>query len=293
MDEFADVVASLTENPTAAERQAVLDATDMRARLRAAMACVKKDLDNLEIMTMVKNEMERAIGERNKEHIIGEQMKALKKISGKKDDREVQLEKFRKNLEGSKMPKDVEEVFESEAAKFLQMDGREAEVGFVQASLPFSFPDLPSSLSANLSFFLPLPPHLFFFFFRVLRNYLDWLSSIPWGRFTVDSFDLASASRILNEDHYGLDDLKKRIEEFIAVGKIKGTIDGKILCLYGPPGVGKTSIAKSIARALDRKFYRLSLGGMRDVAELKGHRRTYVGCVSSFISVLQEEPQLT
>jgi hypothetical protein len=162
MDEFADVVASLTENPTAAERQAVLDATDMRARLRAAMACVKKDLDNLEIMTMVKNEMERAIGERNKEHIIGEQMKALKKISGKKDDREVQLEKFRKNLEGSKMPKDVEEVFESEAAKFLQMDGREAEVGFVQASLPFSFPE--SSLSANLSFFLPLPPHLFFFF---------------------------------------------------------------------------------------------------------------------------------
>lgn len=129
MDEFADVVASLTENPTALERQAVLDAWDMRARLRAAMACVKTDLDTFSVMTAVKNEMERGIGERNKEHIIAEQMKALKKISGKKDDREVQLEKFRKQLEGSNMPKEVEEVFESEAAKFLQMDGREAEVG--------------------------------------------------------------------------------------------------------------------------------------------------------------------
>lgn len=117
------------------------------------------------------------------------------------------------------------------------------------------------------------------FCFSVVRNYLDWIVSVPWGKRTVDSFSIPSSIKILNEDHYGLTDVKDRILEFLAVGKLRGTVEGKILCLVGPPGVGKTSIAKSIARALDRRFYRISVGGLRDVAEIKGHRRTYVACV--------------
>ena len=102
---------------------------------------------------------------------------------------------------------------------------------------------------------------------------------IPWGRSTPENFSLPHATRVLNEDHYGLSDIKSRILEFLAVGKLRGTVQGKIICLVGPPGVGKTSIGKSIARALGRRFFRFSVGGLTDVAEVKGHRRTYVGCV--------------
>lgn len=110
-----------------------------------------------------------------------------------------------------------------------------------------------------------------------MRNYLEWITSIPWGIHTVDSFSIPSSTTILDADHYGLQTVKDRILEFLAVGKLRGTVQGKIICFVGPPGVGKTSIAKSIARALERKFYRISVGGLRDVAEIKGHRRTYVG----------------
>lgn len=113
----------------------------------------------------------------------------------------------------------------------------------------------------------------------VTRNYLEWIVAIPWGKHTVDSFSIPSSVKILDEDHFGLQDVKDRILEFLAVGKLRGTVEGKILCFVGPPGVGKTSIAKSIARALERKFYRISVGGLRDVAEIKGHRRTYVGAL--------------
>ncbi|CAN1161604.1 Lon protease homolog 1, mitochondrial [Linum perenne] len=115
--------------------------------------------------------------------------------------------------------------------------------------------------------------------FNVTRNYLDWLTVLPWGNYSDENFDVLRAQKILDEDHYGLSDVKERILEFIAVGKLRGTAQGKIICLSGPPGVGKTSIGKSIARALDRKFYRFSVGGLSDVAEIKGHRRTYIGAM--------------
>lgn len=111
------------------------------------------------------------------------------------------------------------------------------------------------------------------------RNYLDWLTSLPWGITTTECLDLDAAQKVLDEDHYGLDDVKKRILEFIAVSSLKGTTQGKILCFVGPPGVGKTSIARSIARALHRQYFRFSVGGMSDVAEIKGHRRTYIGAM--------------
>lgn len=115
--------------------------------------------------------------------------------------------------------------------------------------------------------------------FNVTRSYLDWLFCIPWGLMSQDVLNLKKAKGILDEDHYGLDEIKKRILEFIAVGKLKGSVSGKIICFIGPPGVGKTSIAKSIARALDKKFYRFSVGGLTDTAEIKGHRRTYIGAM--------------
>ena len=115
--------------------------------------------------------------------------------------------------------------------------------------------------------------------FSVTRNYLDWLTSIPWGQSSNERFDLSEANLILEQDHYGLDDIKKRILEFIAVSKLRGSVQGKILCFCGPPGVGKTSIARSIARALNREYFRFSVGGLSDVAEIKGHRRTYVGAM--------------
>lgn len=115
--------------------------------------------------------------------------------------------------------------------------------------------------------------------FNVTRNYLDWLTSMPWGRRSAENFGLNHARTVLDADHHGLRDVKARILEFIAVGKLRGSVEGKILCLVGPPGVGKTSVGKSIARALGRKYYRFSVGGLADVAEIKGHRRTYVGAL--------------
>jgi ATP-dependent Lon protease len=115
--------------------------------------------------------------------------------------------------------------------------------------------------------------------FNVTRNYLDWLTQIPWGQRSTENFGIPNAMKVLDEDHYGLKDVKDRILEFIAVGKLRGTVEGKILCFVGPPGVGKTSIGKSIARALNRQYYRFSVGGLTDVAEIKGHRRTYVGAL--------------
>ena len=111
----------------------------------------------------------------------------------------------------------------------------------------------------------------------VTRNYLDWLTQVPWGVHSPENYNITHATQVLDEDHYGLKDVKDRILEFLAVGKLRGTVEGKIICLVGPPGVGKTSIGKSIARALGRQFYRFSVGGLTDVAEIKGHRRTYVG----------------
>lgn len=175
--------------------------------------------------------------------MLQEQLKAIKKELGlEKDDKDAIEEKFKQRLQDLVVPKQVMEVIDEELNKLSFLDNHSSE-------------------------------------FSVTRNYLDWLTSLPWGKTSEENLDLARAKEVLEEDHYGMEDVKKRILEFIAVSQLKGTTQGKILCFYGPPGVGKTSIARSIARALNREYFRFSVGGMTDVAEIKGHRRTYVGAM--------------
>ena len=167
-----------------------------------------------------------------------EQLKGIKKELGlESDGKDKMVEKFKEKAATLNMPEAVSKVFDEEISKLQHLEPAASE-------------------------------------FNVTRNYLDWLTQIPWGRHSEENFDIPHAVQVLDEDHYGLKDVKDRILEFLAVGKLRGTVEGKILCFVGPPGVGKTSIGKSIARALNRQFYRFSVGGLTDVAEIKGHRRT-------------------
>jgi len=158
------------------------------------------------------------------------------------DDKEALVAKFSERIAKRELPPQASKVIEEELAKLQLLEPASSE-------------------------------------FNVTRNYLDWLTSLPWGVFSEENYSLRHAEQVLSEDHYGLEDIKERILEFIAVGALKGSTQGKIMCFVGPPGVGKTSIGRSIARALNRKYYRFSVGGLSDVAEIKGHRRTYVGAM--------------
>ena len=181
-----------------------------------------------------------------------EQLKAIKKELGlEKEGKTTELETFQERLAVRKLNQEAQQAVEEEMEK--------------------------------LSVLEPASPE-----YTVTRNYLDWLTILPWGITSSDNYDLKRARGILDRDHYGLEDVKARILEFLAVGRMKGDIAGSIICLVGPPGVGKTSIGMSIAEALGRKFYRFSLGGMRDEAEVKGHRRTYIGAMpGKFIQAMK------
>ncbi|KAJ6810224.1 lon protease-like protein, mitochondrial-like [Iris pallida] len=197
------------------------------------------------IQESIAKAIEEKISGEQRRYLLNEQLKAIKKELGlETDDKTALSAKFRERLEPKreKCPPHVLQVIDEELAKLQLLEASSSE-------------------------------------FNVTRNYLDWLTALPWGNYSDENFDVHRAQKILDEDHYGLSDVKERILEFIAVGKLRGTSQGKILCLSGPPGVGKTSIGRSIARALDRKFYRFSVGGLADVAEIKGHRRTYIGAM--------------
>ncbi|XP_058213936.1 lon protease homolog 1, mitochondrial [Rhododendron vialii] len=225
--------------------QQVLEELDVYKRLKLTLELVKKEMEISKIQESIAKAIEEKISGEQRRYLLNEQLKAIKKELGlEADDKTALSGKFRERIEPNKdkCPPHVLQVIEEELTKLQLLEASSSE-------------------------------------FNVTRNYLDWLTALPWGNYSDENFDVLQAQKILDEDHYGLTDVKERILEFIAVGKLRGTSQGKIICLSGPPGVGKTSIGRSIARALNRKFYRFSVGGLSDVAEIKGHRRTYIGAM--------------
>ncbi|KAL1212769.1 Lon protease-like protein [Cardamine amara subsp. amara] len=227
------------------QAQEVLEELDVHKRLRLTLELMKKEMEISKIQETIAKAIEEKISGEQRRYLLNEQLKAIKKELGvETDDKSALSAKFKERIEPNKekIPAHILQVIEEELTKLQLLEASSSE-------------------------------------FNVTRNYLDWLTILPWGNYSDENFDVARAQNILDEDHYGLSDVKERILEFIAVGRLRGTSQGKIICLSGPPGVGKTSIGRSIARALNRKFFRFSVGGLADVAEIKGHRRTYVGAM--------------
>lgn len=225
--------------------QQVLEELDVHRRLKLTLELIKKEIEINKIQESIAKAIEEKISGEQRRYLLNEQLKAIKKELGMEtDDKTALSAKFRERIDPKKdrCPPHVLQVIEEELAKLQLLEASSSE-------------------------------------FNVTRNYLDWLTALPWGDYSDENFDVHNAQKILDEDHYGLSDVKERILEFIAVGKLRKASHGKIICLSGPPGVGKTSIGRSIARALNRKFYRFSVGGLADVAEIKGHRRTYIGAM--------------
>jgi ATP-dependent Lon protease len=241
---LADFAVALT-TASREELQDVLETYDLQGRIDKALVLLKKELDLSKLQNSINQKIEGTISKTQREFFLREQLKTIKKELGlEKDDKTCDIEKFETRLKKRTVPENVMQTIKEELEKLSVLEVQSAE-------------------------------------YAVCRNYLDWLTIVPWGIYSGDAkaLDLKFAKKVLEEDHYGLNDIKERILEFIAVGKLSGGVKGSIICLVGPPGVGKTSIGKSIARALKRKFYRFSVGGMRDEAEIKGHRRTYIGAM--------------
>lgn len=225
-----------------AEKQSVLELIDIKDRLEKLNYILTKELQILELGSKIQTEVQGEINKTQREYYLREQLKAIQKELGEEDERTVEINELRKKIKDAKMPKETTEVAEKELDRLSKMPPAAAE-------------------------------------YTVSRTYLDWLIELPWGKGTKDNLDVKKAQKILDEDHYDLEKVKKRILEYLAVRKLKKDMKGPILCFVGPPGVGKTSLGKSIARALGRKFMRISLGGVHDEAEIRGHRRTYIGAL--------------
>ena len=239
---LADFAAAVSAGEPA-ELQEVLESLNVEDRMHKALLVLKKELANAQLQSKITKDVESKITKRQREYWLMEQMKGIRRELGiESDGKDKLVERFKEKADKLAMPEAVRKVFDEELNKLAHLEPAASE-------------------------------------FNVTRNYLDWLTQIPWGLRSAENFDIQNAMKVLDEDHYGLKDVKDRILEFIAVGKLRGTVEGKILCFVGPPGVGKTSIGKSIARALNREYYRFSVGGLTDVAEIKGHRRTYVGAL--------------
>jgi ATP-dependent Lon protease len=237
---IADIVTSALP-VSVAEKQQVLESLDVRKRLELVMLILTKLVQKLELGTKIQSEVQEEINKSQREYYLREQMKAIKRELGE-DEGNVDANELKKRIEEAHLPDEVLKVATKEMKKLSQMN---------QASPEYT----------------------------VTRNYLDWILDLPWSVSTADTLDIAKAREVLERDHYGLDEVKKRILEYLAVRKLKNDMRGPILVFVGPPGVGKTSLGRSIANALGRKFVRMSLGGMHDEAEIRGHRRTYIGAL--------------
>ncbi|REJ11371.1 MAG: endopeptidase La, partial [Paenibacillaceae bacterium] len=238
---LADVIASHLSLKIK-DKQDILETIDVRERLEKILDLLNNEREVLELERKISQRVKKQMEKTQKEYYLREQMKAIQKELGDKEGRAGEVEELRAQLEAADVPDNVRERISKEIDRLERMPTSSAEAG-------------------------------------VIRNYIDWLLALPWRKRTEDDLDIAKAEAVLNEDHYGLEKPKERVLEYLAVQKLVNRLKGPILCLVGPPGVGKTSIARSIARSLGRQFVRISLGGVRDEAEIRGHRRTYVGAM--------------
>ncbi|MFC1729277.1 endopeptidase La [candidate division KSB1 bacterium] len=236
---LADIIAS-SLNISIGEKQDILSTTDIQERLEKVAVLLNKEMQVLELGNQIQTKIMGEINKNQREYFLREQLKAIQKELGDEDEQAVEIRELREKVDDSKMTKEVKEVAHKEIDRLSKMAPSAAE-------------------------------------YTVSRTYLDWLTELPWGKHTRDRLNIKKAQVILDEDHYGLEKVKKRMLEYLAVQKIKRNKKGPILCFLGPPGVGKTSLGRSIARTIGRKFIRMSLGGIRDEAEIRGHRRTYIG----------------
>jgi ATP-dependent Lon protease len=239
---IADFIASIL-NIDKTEQQRILEILNVRKRMEQVLVFIKKEQELLKIQKKIQKEINEKIEKSQREYFLREELKAIKNELGMTtDSKSSEYQKFRDKLSEINLSDEIREAVEQELEKFSLMDPNSSE-------------------------------------FIVTRNYLDTIVNLPWDAVSSKPLDMDYARQVLDEDHYGLKDVKDRIMEFLAVRKLRNDSKGSILCLVGPPGVGKTSVGRSIARALNKQFFRFSVGGMRDEAEIKGHRRTYVGAM--------------
>ncbi len=238
---LADMVASII-NSTLKEKQKVLELIDIKKRLKEVARLVKYQQEVLELGYKIQSQVKGGMDKQQREYYLQQQLKAIKKELGEKDETTVEIEEYRAKIKEKKLPEEALKEAEREINRLSRMHPSSAE-------------------------------------YTVASTYLDWLTTLPWHESTKDNLDIKKARRILDNDHFGLKKPKKRVIEYLAVRKLKPESKGPILCFAGPPGTGKTSLGRSIARALGRKFIRISLGGVRDEAEIRGHRRTYIGAL--------------
>ncbi len=234
------------------DKQAILEERDTHARLRMLTAFMARELEVVELGHKIQTDIQKEMDKSQREYYLRQQLKAIQEELGETDPAQADVNELREKIEAAKMPEDANKA----ALRELDRLGK----------IPSASPE-----------------------YSVIRTYLDWLVTLPWSVTTEDSLDIDKARKILDEDHYDLEKVKDRILEYLAVRKLRNTLTGPILCFVGPPGVGKTSLGKSIARAMGRKFIRLSVGGVRDEAEIRGHRRTYIGAMpGTFIRAIRD-----
>ena len=238
---LADVIASII-NSVPAEKQKILEILDVKERLKEVTRLISHQLEVLELGNKIQSQVKDDIDKSQREYYLRQQLKAIKQELGEADEANVEVAEYRAKIEKKNLPAEAKKEAERELERLSRMHPSSAE-------------------------------------YTVAASYLDWITALPWNESTEDNLDIKKARKILDDDHFGLDKAKKRIIEYLAVRKLKPDSKGPILCFVGPPGTGKTSLALSIAHALGRKFIRIALGGVRDEAEIRGHRRTYVGAL--------------
>nr|MDQ3822707.1 endopeptidase La [Actinomycetota bacterium] len=242
---LAHLVASTIRIKTE-EKQRLLELDDVGARLREISAILNRELEVFELGSKIQSQVQSEMEKGQREFYLRQQLKAIQDELGEGDAEQAELSELRERLEAAELPEDADKAARRELSRLERLPSAAAEYG-------------------------------------VIRTYLEWILTVPWNQTTPDNLDLVEARRVLDEDHYDLDKVKERIVEYLAVSKLKNDLSGPILCFVGPPGVGKTSLGHSIARTLGRKFVRISVGGVRDESEIRGHRRTYIGAMPGTI----------